>query len=368
MPSTTGRKACSTNPRTARQTYGWGCVFQTRFTDGPDKPATAEDLDQKISTLDLKRGRIKGGGTLLADWLDVYSEYDFTSNTLLDYRATFALNDWLSLRVGQWKSEFNRERVDSSGKQQLVERSIATYWFTVDRQRGVAASARLAEGTPWDSSVWVELLSGQGRGGSFDGGHRLWLGRWQWNPAGEPLPFSQSDLEWREQPLPSVAIAGITGTSPHTRFSSSGGRDLPGFSEGDYRLHQLMLETALHYRGFAWQQELHFKRIEDRDSPRDQEALGGYAQLGTFPNAWWPAMPRPLEVVLRFAVVDPDRDNGDDTQLEWTLGANWFFHAAAMKSRAHRHKLTADVSWLDFDDPGGRERELRFRLQWELSL
>ena len=34
------------------------------------------------------------------------------------------------------ESDYNRERVDSSGKQQLVERSISNYWFTVDRQPG----------------------------------------------------------------------------------------------------------------------------------------------------------------------------------------------------------------------------------------
>jgi phosphate-selective porin len=33
--------------------------------------------------------------------------------------------EWFGFRVGQWKINFNRERVDSSGRQQFVERSAA---------------------------------------------------------------------------------------------------------------------------------------------------------------------------------------------------------------------------------------------------
>jgi hypothetical protein len=59
-----------------------------------------------------------------------------------DLRGTWKPAVWFNLRAGQWKAEFNRERVDSSGKQQFVDRSIANYWFTVDRQNGVMASGR----------------------------------------------------------------------------------------------------------------------------------------------------------------------------------------------------------------------------------
>ena len=48
-------------------------------------------------------------------------------------------------------------------------------------------------------------------------------------------------------------------------------------------------------------------------------------------------------------------------QVEYTLGINWFFHG-------HRNKLTADWSFLDYDDPTEAASKWRFRLQWELSL
>lgn len=339
-----------------------GLRFQSRLDTFPSSLTSVDDLQADQDTrLSLKRGRIKAGGTLLRDWLSVYSEYDFTSNTLLDYRATVALSRWLNVRAGQWKSEFNRERIDSSAKQQLVERSIANYWFAVDRQRGIAVNARLAQGSRVDTTTWLEVLSGRGRGGSFGDGEALVLARLQWNPAGEVLAFSQSDLARRADPVPSVAVAYLTGDTPFTRFSTDGGGQLPGFEAGDYRLEQWLFETALHFRGFGWQQELHLKRIRDRRSGVVTRLGGGYAQLGSFLNEWWPVVPAPLELVGRFSVVDPDREIGGNSQQEWTLGANWYFNG-------HRNKLTLDYSCLDFEEGDRGASQWRFRLQWELSI
>lgn len=357
-----GSKGLEYKPANSETSLWIGLRFQTRFDTYHGDLNSADDLEGEAGDeIDLRRGRIKGGGTLFADWLQVYSEYDFPSDTLLDYRVTATWRGWLSFRAGQWKSEFSRERIDSSGKQQLVERSISNYWFTVDRQRGLAASARLARGTRADTRVYLEYLAGQGLGGSFDSGRGLWLGRVQWNPSGTQLRFSQADLRRYDKPVPSIAFAVISGRSPHTRFSSDGGGDLPGYQVGDFDLRQYLVETALHYRGFGWQQELHFKRVTDRNTGAQREFMGGYAQLGSFIGEWWPAAPRQLELVGRFAAVDPDRDRAADKQYEWTVGVNWFING-------HRNKITADYSWLDFNDPAQGASRSRFRLQWELSL
>ena len=58
----------------------------------------------------------------------MYLKYDQPRNDLLDLRATFKLGEQLFLRLGQWKSDFNLERIDSSDKQQMTERSISNYW------------------------------------------------------------------------------------------------------------------------------------------------------------------------------------------------------------------------------------------------
>ena len=339
---------------------GWR--FQTRFDTYSGDLTSVEDLlSGGGNTFDLRRGRLKGGGTLFRDWFQVYSEYDWRSDTLLDYRATATYDQWLSLRVGQWKSEYNRERVDSSGKQQLVERSLSNFWFTIDRQPGIVTSARFSKGSSLDTRVWLGFLSGQGRGGGFEDNSGLWLGRWQWNPAGEELPFSQSDLQRRDSLVPSLALATVLGRTPFTRFSSGGGGSLPGFDFGDYNLEQFLVETAWHYRGLAWQQELHWKSIEDRTTAEKTRLLGGYAQIGSFPNEWCRMVPPPLELVGRMSIIDSSRSLRGNTEREWTVGANWFING-------HRNKFTSDVSWLNFDSPARDASQTRFRFQWELSL
>ena len=339
-----------------------GLRFQTRYDSFQGDINSLQQLQgSRSSGVELRRGRIKGGGALLAPWFRIYSEYDFKSDTLLDFRATATYDGWLNFRLGQWKSEFNRERVDSSGKQQLAERSISNYWFTVDRQLGAGLSSHLAAGTIVDTRLWLEVLSGRGRGADFESGDALLLGRIQWNPTGKSLPFSQGDLKRRQHWLPSVAIAAISGDSPYTRFSSSGGGSLPGYEQGDFRLRQLMFETAVHYRGLGWQQEIHWKQVQDNSNGKTRELWGGYAQLGSFLNEWWPVVPAPLEVVGRFSYVDPDTPQRSDQQREYTVGANWYFNG-------HRNKLTLDISRLDFEEGARSASENRVRLQWELSL
>lgn len=83
------------------------------------------------------------------------------------------MNEKISVRAGQWKSEYNRERIDSSGKQQFVDRSLANYWFTLDRQMGTSVQLRLNEGEAFDSSVWIEYLSGRGLGAAYNGDNGL---------------------------------------------------------------------------------------------------------------------------------------------------------------------------------------------------
>jgi phosphate-selective porin OprO/OprP len=320
-------------------------------------------IPEERSTFAINRGRFKLGGHLFDPAFEIYSEYDVVDSRLLDLRATYKFADWLSLRVGQWKAEFNRERIDSSGAQQFVERSVVTPWFTIDRQRGVMASGRISAGRRYDSSYWVGYLSGAGRGGDVTDADGLWLGRFQWNFTGRVLPFSQSDIS-RRKPAGSVAVALVSGRSAYTGFSSAGGGQLPGFADGGadrYRIEQLLVETAYQSGGFSWQQELHWKTVKDTGAATTRRLLGGYAQAGYFLHERWASMPQPLELALRYARVDPDRSVPDSLEREWTMAANWFF-------KGHRNKLTADLSSVRRVFAPETDKQTRFRMQWDVSF
>ena len=236
-----------------------GLRFQLRYTDLPGDPVDPSTLmSQPEDELSLNRGRVKGGGHLLRPWLDIYSEYDFPSDALLDYRATITHYPAAMLRIGQWKTEYNRERIDSSGKQQFADRSIANYWFTLDRQLGAELQGRLGEGQFYDTSYWAAIVSGEGRGGGWQDDDPLWVLRCQWNILGRAVPFSQSDIARRTEPVAAISLGGLYGESDYTRYSSDGGGQLPGYEDGEsapYRLRQVMQGSIFHSHGFSWQQD-----------------------------------------------------------------------------------------------------------------
>lgn len=319
--------------------------------DKPENPATG-----------VNRSRYKIGAGVSGD-LTFYHEYDLRSSRLLDLRSTWTFNPRFNFRIGQWKADYNRERIDSSGKQQFIERSISTYWFTIDRQWGAMTSGRLWRGEPADSNWWAGVLSGNGRNGSNDGGRPMVMGRWQWNYTGNLLPFSQSALQRYEAPHGSLAFSAVSNDSAYTRFSSDGGGQLPGYEEGSsnqYRIYQAMQEWAWQKGGLNVQQELHWKSIEDRVNGSKRHMYGGYAQVGWFPSERWQSIPQPLEAALRGAYVNSDALNELENS-ELTLAINWFFNG-------HRNKLTFDASYLRAQDANSDEYDTRYRVQWELSI
>ncbi|MEP5566503.1 MAG: porin [Halioglobus sp.] len=345
--------------------YLWaGLRMQTRYSNRVDDPLESDDLRQDGEEgVRVNRARYKIGIGFRDD-ATFYHEYDLRNGNLLDLRATWTPASWFNLRAGQWKSEYNRERIDSSGKQQFVDRSISNYWFTADRQNGVMASGRLFAEQAADSSWWLGVLNGNGLNTGGDGGRPMVVGRWQWNFLRQVLPFSQSALKRYDPARGSLTTGFLMNDSAYTRFSSSGGGQLPGYEDGQdnqYRLQQTMLEYVWQQHGWSLQSEAHYKHIEDRLNGGTKSLWGGYVQGGWFPVMHYQDWPEQLEFAARFSRVVPDHRFDADENDEFTLGANWFFNG-------HRNKVTMDVSYLEFDDINGQEDDVRIRLQWDISI
>jgi hypothetical protein len=329
-------------------------------------PVTFDEVSQDQHTFKANRARLKVGGHAFEPWIQYFFEYELAGTALLDFRVSLEKLPWLKLKVGQWKAHYSRERVISSGRQQLLDRSHINRPFTIDRQQGVSLFGRLQGGGPADFSYWASVFTGMGRvGGSNDDTHLMWMGRLQWNFLGREVPFGGSDLDRRDQPAGLLALAGVTNRSPYTRFSTAGGGQLPGFGEGEagqYRVKQALIETAFLFGGLAWQQELHWKTVDDRLNGAVTRLMGNYAQLGYFFHEIWKAFPRPLELAVRHSIYDPNRDRPDDLEQEFSLAANWFF-------AGHLNKLTAELGYLTYDEPGDDDPDgWRFRLQWDISM
>lgn len=348
-------------------------------------PRQLSDIAAEGTTgFEARRLRMKIGGHGYQPWLRYYFEVDLlptrdvddgsasASARVIDWRADIAKWGWGGIRVGQWKVDLNRERVDSSGRQQFVERSIVNRVFTIDRQVGIQLRGHAFEDTRADLRYWAGVFNGEGRGVRNNSSDMMRMARLQWNFMGRDLPWRQTDVEYTQLPTGSLAIAGMTNTGSCTRWSSSGCGNLDGFQSAataasdQFEIDQYVQEFAFKYRGLSIQQELHEKTITDRASATKHELTGGYLQAGYFFHHIFPEVPAPLEMAIRYAYVDEpnavDR-SFENQRTEYTIGFNWFF-------AGHNNKLTFDVSRLQIDDGflGLNDADNRFRFQWDVSF
>ncbi len=359
---------------------------QMRYTNPSDGDLRQVDdfEDDPQSTFQLRRVRMKIGGHAFQPWLGYYFEVDLqpsrdvdddsesASSRVIDWRITLDKYEEVALRVGQWKIDYNRERVDSSGKQQFVERSIVNRIFTIDRQMGVQLRGRLFPGTRADMRYWAGVFTGEGRGVANDDDDMMYMGRLQWNFMGRDLKWQQSDVERTSEPTGSLAFAAATNQGRCTRWSSGGCGNLDGFTrpsnavEGQFQVDQMMQEFAFKWNGLSIQEEFHWKTVEDRANNTESDFTGAYAQVGYFFNELFPAVPAPLELAFRYAFVEEPNELNiaeDNLREEFIVGANWFF-------AGHRNKFTVDYSHLTLDD-AVLDRNIeddRIRFQWDISM
>jgi phosphate-selective porin OprO/OprP len=358
---------------------------QLRYTQPyTGDPRQVSSFADDKSTFEARRLRMKIGGHGYRPWLKYYFELDLepsrdsddessaSSTRVIDYRIDIAKYDWATLRLGQWKIDYNRERVDSSGRQQFVERSIANRVFTIDRQVGAQLSGHLFKGTPADMRYWAGVFTGEGRGTLNDDDNMLYTGRLQWNFLGRDLPWRQTDVEYTEKPTGSIAFAAANHKGRCTRWSSSGCGNLDGFAkpkdamDAQFEIEQYVQEFAFKWRGFSAQQEYHWKDVTDRVAGTKSQLTGGYAQAGYFFHHLLPFVSPKLELAMRYASVDEpnaiDRAMENDRE-EYSFAANYFF-------KGHNNKVTLDYSDLSMDDPqlGEHASDGRVRLQWDVSF
>jgi len=369
--------------------------FQGRYTyPTRDDPISFADFNaDPQSTFELRRVRMKIGGHGYQPWIKYYFELDLQSTSdsggspgatrLIDWRISLDKFKWASLQIGQWKVDYNRERRDSSGTQQFVERSIVNEIFTIDRQVGAMLYGHVAPGTPFDSRYYTGVFTGSGRGEANDDANMMYFGRYQWNFLGRDLKWSQSDVEFHQQPTGSVAFGAYTTIGKCTRWSSSGCGTLPepnsagvpytsdsNAAAGQYRVQGMVEEFAFKWQGLSIQHEYHWKEVKDDSYAQGQPGyktnmMGSYSQIGYFPHGLIPAVPKPLELAFRYAFVDPNISAPNDRRQEYTTAINWFF-------AGHKNKITVDGSWLTLANPtpggGNNQHEQRVRLQWDVSF
>ena len=289
------------------------------------------------------------------------------TSPLLDYYIDFTHLRDLSMRVGQYKVPFNRQRVVSSGDLRFVDRSIVNGEFNLDRDLGFDLRSKDLFGLGM-LRYYAGVYVGEGRNTLREADFGLmYLARLEFLPLGDFKDYKEGDLERTPKPKLSVGLGyGHLDRAPHENGILGA-----EFEAGSVSLHMLTADAVFRLAGFSLETEFIYRSGES-DGVIDgirvpaREGWGLMGQVGyLLPNT-------DLEVAARVGVVRATRDDGfaisDDVGL--MADENEYGAAVSYYFGGHPFKLQLDYFRIGERAAGASayEWEDRVRLQMQAGL
>ena len=330
--------------------------------------------------LQLRRGRIQFGGNMFGKnnrfKLELglsprdmgFSDGTARFTPVLDYYFDFTQLRDLSVRVGQSKIPYSRQRVISSGNLQLVDRTAANAEFNLDRDIGVDVRSKDFLGLDrLRYYAGVYFGDGRDRVGTEDF-TMLYLARVEVLPFGSFKDYTEADLERMERPGLSIGAAyAFHDDAAGIRGARSGAPTDGGTSD----THNVTADLVFKYRGLSVQGDFFFREgrrnfgdaeVEQPDgsmAPAPQETMRrGIGWSGTTGYL----LPRTtLELAARYGQVLPTRRQSSLTRTDEVGGGASYYFAG------HPLKLQLDY-FARFADGTVRDPTHDVRLQLQVAF
>ncbi len=333
------------------------------------------DEQQDDSSFRLRRARLKWDGRAF-DHLKWKIELALKSQgtkdaskaravELIDWWASYNKNPALSVQFGQWKVPWNRQRVISSSKLQLIDRATSQDEFTQDRQVGAMIHGKLFNKK---FEYYAGMFNGNGRNEkSNENNEHLYILRASWNPFGafgKGIGEKESDLDWSVKPKAhlSAAIAFDNAADETIELETRYGGAITA-KEVDKT--SIVGEYGLKYKGFSTKAEFYWRKFDniktDSALPEGTKVIdrGFFVQGGYF------VIPKRFEIAGRYSLVNFDNSRAVDATRETTVGLTWFF-------AGHGNKLQANWVRVDNELPNVESRsddiDNFYRIQYQLAF
>lgn len=245
LASASGETDLHVNNSKSRYKPGTGLVFESN--DGDFVMATrlraqmrytlSEESEELSHGFQLRRARVQFKGNVFGE----DNRYKFelavsprdiglkpgtiSKSPLLDWYFQFEQLRDLTLRVGQYKVPYSRERVVSSGNLQMVDRSLTNGEFTMDRDLGFDVRSKNLLGLDL-FRYYAGVYMGEGHSSYANGDFgMMYLARFEVLPLGLFKDYSQSSLKRSTTPKLSAGVGystvqqakrnkGIIGSTP----------------------------------------------------------------------------------------------------------------------------------------------------------
>lgn len=340
------------------------------------------DEDAETSRTDtaqagIRRFRLRARGHVVEQALRYDFQLSFTrqdqdfdntgvANVVRDAAIHFDLTPELSFSFGQTKLFGNRQRVISSGDQQMVDRGLVNRVFNLDRDTGFFVRYTVAPQTRLLGSV----TTGEGRGVNSKDASVNWVARFEHMPFGE---FSdggdmfEGDLSF--EATPKVAL-GFT-YNFNDRAIRQGGSIGPELSKAT-SMQTAIFDMIFKYRGFStyleyanrFSSELAATEVRTGRNSAFFSGQGLTVQSGYF--VW-----SQTELVARYAEIVPNQAMSTgfaELQKQTTVGVSHYLNHHRVKVQ---YDLTRSVSEGDASRIDTALRNGSFwlaRLQVELGI
>ena len=288
------------------------------------------DNSESESTFRLRRGRIIASGNVYAPWLKYSTQITLEGSraAVRDAYVEAAFNKSFIPRLGQYKVPFDREYLDSGFSLQLIERSIASSEFSLQRDMGLQISGKKI----FDSIDYsVGLFNGSGANQNNVDNDYMYVGRLVWSPL-DSYTYSESAVDNPSSPVFFLALAGayMPGLEPGERATLAGNLGNTSIVPVESNVSQWTADLAYKSGGFSFMGGYHYRNIDPKDvtSFGEQDARGYYIQGGFF------FVPKHFEIAGRYAFIDPDNPEkiSDNEKTEYTVGLNYYLSGHNVKA------------------------------------
>ena len=306
------------------------------------------DYGESESTFKMRRARILASGNVYAPWLKYSTQITLEGSkaAIRDAYIEAAFYEFFTPRLGQYKVPFDREFLDSGFNLQLIERSIASSEFSLQRDMGFQISGKKI----FDSIDYsIGLFNGSGANQNNVDNDYMYVGRLVWSPF-DSYPYSESAVDNPSNPVFSLGFAGayMPGLEPGERASLAGKLGGATIVPVESDVTQWTADLAYKRGKFSLSSGYYYRNIDPRYPTTfgEQNAWGIFLQSGFF------IIPKHFEIAGRYAFVDPDNPEriSDNEKTEYTLGLNYYFSG-------HNVKTGLNYSFFSTDKQAGDEDE-----------
>ncbi len=292
----------------------------------------------------IRRARLAIRATFLHDW-ELYLQLG-TSTLDVDPEAPTILRDaalsWrglrdLSVRFGQMKIPFDRQRLTSSSALQMVDRSLVVAELNVDRDVGIQLFSDDLAGLGEKLYYAVGVFGGDGRNRAGTRPGLMYVAKVAYRPFGK-LEDAEADFARESSPKLALSLAGARNINTSRERSTIG----PVYEIATFDYWHGVAEAQLRWHGLSVLTEA-LVRKADRASiteestglTEDSRSVWGYfAQSGFLFAEHW-------EAVVRFGELYPVKDlPGPRHTREMGLGLNWYFMHNDLKVQADYHYIS----------------------------